>query len=204
MIAFPFHQRKADRPFGRFVRKAGVVATTVVALSAGVAPVVSNAQSANPIVASQVTSAPAPAPAAALPGEVLHWGLDEVTGTVAADSIGAFPGTYAATATRGEASFGSGHGTAVKGQVSRAIPTSVTAGGPVSLEFWAKGTTATGYYARIGDLKLERIAICCNGVQLARIWSGGSWTEWNLGSNGVNIDLPVWHHYVLTNKALQL
>lgn len=127
---------------GRFARRAGVVTTTVAILAGGVAPVLSNAQTVPP------------APAA--PPVVLKWGLNELGGTVAAATVGP-SGTYGPTPTFGIASLKPSFGTAVIGPVEATIPSSISAGGAVSFEWWRLGAATDGPLARIGDLGFNKI-----------------------------------------------
>lgn len=77
----------------------------------------------------------------------------------------------------------------------------VTPGSAVTLEFWSKGSSNTGWLGRIGNLGIARIGDSFWGNQY---WfaAGGGITRLGLGANNMNLDASAWHHYAITHDGV--
>jgi PKD repeat protein len=87
---------------------------------------------------------------------------------------------------------------ALRGDLTGAI----VPGGSVSLEFWSKGAGSQGWLARVGHFGVYRTTRCCNPQTVTLQFAPGVYSQIDLGAGGINIDLDVWHHFVVTHDGV--
>ncbi len=139
-------------------------------------------------------------------GAIGVWRLG--SGPVAFDSVGCRNGSYGDGATFVEGAVVGDTDLALRsgGEMRTYIGDTVPSGSPVSVEFWSKGASADNWIGRIG--RIGHFGVYRGNRDYGRIqtvtlqFSSGVYASADLGTNGINIDLDAWHHYVITHDGV--